>query len=135
MNKKNAYIIAILAVLVVFLGFKVIVSENNNSEIQRSIDQTFRYQIGKVFGSFSKEVNDYTYREMIASVYSVASMSELTSYEGINDNLDIGLHYLYISLREEKSKDLVLSRIDELRDVFNTMVRKKYKNTLRCISN
>lgn len=123
MKKKNAYIIAILSVLVVFLGFKNIVSEKSNSEILRLNDQTFKYQLGKVLGSFSMEVNDYTYREMISSVYSVAVMSELTSYEDINDNLDISLHNLYISLREEKSKDLVLSRVDELREVFNTMVQ------------
>ncbi len=123
MKKNSTFIIAILMLLVVYLGYKVIVTETNNSDTQRLNDQAFRYQLGKVLGSFSMEVNDYTYREMIASVYSVASMSELTSYEDINDNLDISLHNLYISLREDKSKDLVLSRIDELRNVFNTMVQ------------
>lgn len=69
------------------------------------------------------EVNDYTYRSMISTVSNVSAMSELTSYGRINDNLDISLNYLYISLREEKSKDLVLLRVDELRDIFNLLVQ------------
>ncbi|WP_170308050.1 hypothetical protein [Paenibacillus dakarensis] len=68
-------------------------------------------------------VDDYTYRSMISSVYNVAAMSELTSYEKINDELDISLYNLYISLREEKSKDKVLERIEELHDIFFIMVQ------------
>ncbi|WP_020615531.1 hypothetical protein [Paenibacillus daejeonensis] len=119
--KRNTYIIAILSVLVVILGFKIISSENINRDIQRLNDQTFKHQLGMLIGSFSVEVNEYTYRGMIASVYSLASMSTLTSYEDINDDLDVSLHNLYISLREERSKALVLSRIDELRDLFYIM--------------
>ncbi|AEI41681.1 hypothetical protein KNP414_03123 [Paenibacillus mucilaginosus KNP414] len=66
----------------------------------------------------SLTMNDDTYRSVLSSVSNAASISDLTSYEEQNDSLDISLEYLYISLREDKSKDKVLSRADELRDIF-----------------
>src|SRR5690606_41520982 len=80
-------------------------------------------QLHNVLGSLSLLVDEYSYRLMISSVYSVSQMSELTSYEKINDDLDISLHYLYISLREEKSKEKVIARIEELHDIFFIMVQ------------
>ncbi|MNL62478.1 hypothetical protein D3C87_1865030 [compost metagenome] len=66
-------------------------------------------------------------------------MSELTSFEEINDDLDISLNDLYISLREEKSKDKVLARIEELRGIFLMMVQdptsKEATNNLIQIAN
>ena len=50
-------------------------------------------------------------------------MSQLTSFEKTNNNLDISLHNLYISLREEESKELVSSRVEELRDIFSILVQ------------
>lgn len=69
------------------------------------------------------QVDDYAYRSIISNVNSLAVMSELTSYEELNDDLDISLHNLYISLREEKSKEKVLARNEELREIFFTMVQ------------
>jgi hypothetical protein len=69
------------------------------------------------------EVNDYTYRSMISSVSNAAAISELTSFEKLNDDLDISLYQLYIALREERSKDKVLLRIEELREIFSMLVR------------
>jgi aspartyl-tRNA synthetase len=112
-----------LSLSLVIVGFKFVESQSLRKELQNSIDSSFRYQLSNVLGSFSMEVNDYTYRTMISSVSNVAAMSELTSFEEINDNLDISLNYLYISLREEKSKDKVLLRIEELREIFNIMVQ------------
>lgn len=45
-------------------------------------------------------INDYTYRSMISSVSNAAAISELTSFEELNDDLDISLNQLYISLRD-----------------------------------
>ncbi|GKU78975.1 hypothetical protein L3i20_v233720 [Paenibacillus sp. L3-i20] len=67
-------------------------------------------------------MNDYAYRSVLSSVSNVASISDLTSYEEQNDNLDISLYNLYFSLREDKSKDKVLSRAVELRDTFTVLV-------------
>ncbi|SEM50067.1 hypothetical protein SAMN05518847_1012 [Paenibacillus sp. OV219] len=76
---------------------------------------------------------------MISSVSSVAAMSELTSFEDVNDDLDISLHNLYISLREVKSKDRVLARTEELHEVFFTLVQdpssKEATNKLIQIAN
>ncbi|MNR55996.1 hypothetical protein D3C85_1764790 [compost metagenome] len=50
-------------------------------------------------------------------------MSGLTSFEKVNDDLDISLYNLYISLREEKSKEKILARIEELHEIFFIMVQ------------
>lgn len=119
----NSFIIIFLSLGLIVIGFKYIESQSARKELQSTIDNSFRQQLGSVLGSFSMEVNDYTYRSMISTVSNVSAMSELTSYGRINDNLDISLNYLYISLREEKSKDLVLLRVDELRDIFHLLVQ------------
>lgn len=119
----NSFIIIFLSLGLIVIGFKYMESQSARKELQSTIDNSFRQQLGGVLGSFSMEVNDYTYRSMISTVSNVSAMSELTSYGRINDNLDISLNYLYISLREEKSKDLVLLRVDELRDIFNLLVQ------------
>lgn len=119
----NSFIIIFLSLGLIVIGFKYMESQSARKELQSTIDNSFRQQLGSVLGSFSMEVNDYTYRSMISTVSNVSAMSELTSYGRINDNLDISLNYLYISLREEKSKDLVLLRVDELRDIFNLLVQ------------
>lgn len=119
----NSVIIIFLSLGLIVIGFKYIESQSARKELQGTIDNSFRQQLGSVLGSFSMEVNDYTYRSMISTVSNVSAMSELTSYGRINDNLDISLNYLYISLREEKSKDLVLLRVEELRDIFHLLVQ------------
>ncbi|MGZ9584012.1 hypothetical protein [Paenibacillus marinisediminis] len=122
MKKNSKYIIILLSLIVVILGYKFVESQSLRKGLQSSIDISFRNQLSQVLGSFSMEVNDYTYRMMISSVSSAVALSELTSFEEINDQLDISLHYLYISLREEKSKNKVLSRTNELREIFNIMI-------------
>ncbi|MEF2248062.1 hypothetical protein [Paenibacillus sp. IITD108] len=119
----NSFIIIFLSLGLIVIGFKYIESQSARKELQSTIDNSFRQQLGSVLGSFSMEVNDYTYRSMISTVSNVSAMSELTSYGRINDNLDISLNYLYISLREEKSKDLVLLRADQLREIFHLLVQ------------
>jgi uncharacterized protein YigA (DUF484 family) len=128
MKSKSTYIIILLSLSLIIVSFKFVESQSQRKELQNSIDIAFRHQLSIVLGSFSMEVNDYTYRSMISSVSNVAAMSELTSYEDINDNLDISLYNLYISLREEKSKDKVLSRIEELREIFNIMFQDPANN-------
>jgi len=139
MRKKSTYIIILLLLCIAILLFKFDESRGQRNELQNSIDTAYRHQLSNVLGSFSKEVNDYTYRSMISSVYNVAMMSELTSFEKINDDLDISLNNLYISLREEKSKDKVLARIEELHEIFFMMVQdptsKEATNKLIQIAN
>lgn len=123
MKKKNTIIIVLLSLSVCILSFMLVESQRQRTEIQNSIDLAFKYQLSNALSSFSMEVNDYSYRAMISSVYNVAAMSELTSFEESNDDLDISLHNLYISLREDKSKDKVLARTEELHDIFFQLVQ------------
>ncbi|REE68761.1 hypothetical protein A8990_13627 [Paenibacillus taihuensis] len=122
MNKKTKYILIVLSLCFAVLLYKYVESHGQKKELKSAIDAAYKVQLSKTLESFSMEVNDYTYRSMISSVYSVASMSELTSFEKANDDLDISLYNLYYSLREEKSKDKVLARIDDLHEVFFKMV-------------
>ena len=122
MKKKSTYIIFALSVLLIILSVRLLKVQNQRIQLQDSIDSTFKAQLGITLSSFSVEVNDNTYRSMVSSVYNVATLSELTSYEEINDSLDISLYNLFISLREDKSKNLVLSKIDELREIFFALV-------------
>lgn len=139
MKMKSTYIIILLSFFLVILSFKFIESQSQKKELQSSIDNSFRHQLSNVLGCFSMQVNDYTYRSMISSVSNVAAMSELTSFEDVNDDLDISLYNLYISLREEKSKDKVLARIEELNEIFFTLVQdptsKEATNKLIQIAN
>lgn len=121
--KKKTYIIYILLICSAVLLFSLVKSVEQRKNLQNSIDYAYMQQLHNVLGSLSLLVEEYSYRLMISSVYSVSQMSELTSYEKINDDLDISLHYLYISLREEKSKEKVLARIEELHDIFFIMVQ------------
>ncbi|SDK01285.1 hypothetical protein SAMN05428961_101490 [Paenibacillus sp. OK060] len=123
MKKISTYIIVLLTLSLIILGSKFVESQNQRKELQNSIDNSFRYEISNVQHSFSMVLNDYTYRSMISSVSNAAAISELTSFEKLNDDLDISLYQLYISLREERSKDKVLLRIEELREIFSMLVR------------
>jgi hypothetical protein len=123
MKKISTYIIVLLTLSLIIFGSKFVESQNQRKVLQNSIDNSFRYEISNVLHSFSMVVNDYTYRSMISSVSNAAAISELTSFEKLNDDLDISLNQLYISLREERSKDKVLSRIEELREIFSILVR------------
>ncbi len=114
----------LLILALIITGYLYIESNRMRQHLQDSIDNSFKYQLSHVLDSLSMEINEYTYRSLIANVSNAASLSELTSFEKINDNLDITLHHLYISLREEKSKDKVLLRIDELREVFLLLVQE-----------
>ncbi|MHA6482910.1 hypothetical protein ACX1C1_13515 [Paenibacillus sp. strain BS8-2] len=123
MKRIRIYFIIVLTICFAILLFKFVESQNQRRILENSIDTAYKQQLSNVLGSFSLQVNEYTYRSMISSVYSVAEMSELTSYEKINDDLDISLHSLYISLREEKSKEKVLARTEELHEIFFMMVQ------------
>ncbi|WP_239616816.1 hypothetical protein [Cohnella mopanensis] len=125
--KRSRYLILLLILCIVGLVFsslKYFEIQNKNEDLQNSINRSFKYQLGNVLSSFSMEVNDYNYRSMLASVSNAASLSELTTYEKDNDSLDVCLYNLYFSLREDKSKDLTLSRIDELREIFFLLVQE-----------
>ncbi|MFC5528339.1 hypothetical protein [Cohnella yongneupensis] len=123
MKKKSTYIIIALLVLLIILSVGLLKVQNQKIQLQDSIDSTFKAQLSNALSNFSVEVNDYTYRSMVSSVYNAAILSELTSYEEINDSLDISLYNLFISLREDKSKSLVLSKIDEIRKIFFELVQ------------
>ncbi|KZS44026.1 hypothetical protein AWU65_28545 [Paenibacillus glucanolyticus] len=139
MKKKSTYIIILLTLSFAILLIKFIESQSQKRVLENSIDTAYKVQLSNVLGSFSLQVNDYTYRSMISSVYSVAVMSKLTSFEEVNDDLDISLYNLYISLREEKSKDKVLARVEELHEIFSKMLQdpasKEATNKLIQISN
>ncbi|RCW38755.1 hypothetical protein [Paenibacillus prosopidis] len=120
--KKWAFCISLLFLGLIIMGYNYVEGNTKAQNLQNSIDTKFKYELSNVLGSLSMMMNDYTYRSVLSSVSNVASISELTSYEEQNDNLDISLYNLYISLREDKSKDKVLSRADELRDVFMVLV-------------
>lgn len=121
--KNRAYIISFLIILgFIFMGYNYVVEHNKARSLQGSIDAKFKFELGQARDSFSMEMNDYTYRSVLSSVSNAASSSELTSYEKQNDDLDISLYNLYLSLREDKSKDKVLSRADDLRDIFAMLV-------------
>lgn len=123
MKNKSTMIIIVLTICSAILLFTFVDSQSQKRELQDSIDAAYKHQLGNVLGSFSMQVDDYAYRSIISNVNSLAVMSELTSYEELNDDLDISLHNLYISLREEKSKEKVLARNEELREIFFTMVQ------------
>lgn len=105
-----------------FISFKYIETNKSKQELQNSIDKAFKYQLSKIRDSLSLKVDESSYRMILTSTSNAATMSKLTSYEDVNDNLDISLHNLYISLREEKSKNKVLARTAELRDIFLKLV-------------
>lgn len=124
--KNNKYLQLVLIICLtglIVISLKYVQVQNNSKQLQNSVNDAFRYQLNQVLSSFSVEVSDYTYRDMLSSVFSATQMSELTTYEEMNDDLDVGLHNLYLSLREDKSKDITLSKIDELRDIFLLLVR------------
>ncbi|MFC5528881.1 hypothetical protein [Cohnella yongneupensis] len=121
MKNKSTYLILALIIILIYFSLKLSSSQNQRIELQNHIDFKYKSQIGLVLGSFSTIVDDYTYRDMISNVLSLSVMSELTTYEKKNDDLDISLHNLYISLRENRSKDKVLARVDEVREAFFIM--------------
>lgn len=116
-------IIVFLSLCLVVLCITVAVAHKQKNELQASIDATFKNYLAHASGSLNSEVNEYSYRSMIANLSSAAAISELTSYEEINDDLDISLFNLYTSLREDKSKEKVLEQIEELKRVFAIMVQ------------
>ncbi|MGF7033584.1 hypothetical protein J2T17_004532 [Paenibacillus mucilaginosus] len=112
--RKWAFLIALLVAGLAISGYSYFKAQ----KLQTSIDNRFKHELSSVLSNLSLTMNDDTYRSVLSSVSNAASISDLTSYEEQNDSLDISLEYLYISLREDKSKDKVLSRADELRDIF-----------------
>ncbi|MCG7214377.1 hypothetical protein [Paenibacillus mucilaginosus] len=112
--RKWAFLIALLVTGLAISGYSYFKAQ----KLQTSIDNRFKHELSSVLSNLSLTMNDDTYRSVLSSVSNAASISDLTSYEEQNDSLDISLEYLYISLREDKSKDKVLSRADELRDIF-----------------
>ncbi|SEM50028.1 hypothetical protein SAMN05518847_1011 [Paenibacillus sp. OV219] len=56
MKKKSTYIIILLSFFLVILSFKCIESQSQRRELQKSIDTSFRYQLGNVLGSFGMQV-------------------------------------------------------------------------------
>ncbi|KRE88284.1 hypothetical protein ASG89_34870 [Paenibacillus sp. Soil766] len=120
---KWAFFISFLVLCFIIMGYNYVKGSTKAQDLQNAIDTKFKLELSHVLSSLSMKMNDYSYRSVLSSVSNVASISELTSYEEQNDNLDISLYNLYISLREDKSKDKVLSRADELRDVFTVLVR------------
>lgn len=118
MKIKSKYIIIVLSICSLLLGMKVIEYHNLKKDLQDSIDNSFKYQLNQVLNSFSMIVNDYTYRSMISSLSAATATSGLTTYQKINYDLELSLHQLYISLREDQSKNKVLEHTDELRELF-----------------
>lgn len=128
----NRYLIAPLVLCIAYLIFTILQYDkvkDQNEELQKANDALFKVQLNNALSSFEMEVNDYTYRSMLANVSNAAVLSELTTFEQANDDLDISLNNLYIALREDKSKDLTLARIDELRNIFTMLVRNPASKT------
>ncbi|ANE46524.1 hypothetical protein SY83_09800 [Paenibacillus swuensis] len=123
MKKISTYLIIILSLSVIILGFKHYESQSQKKDLQNSIDHAFKSQIYNVIGDLSVKLDDYTYKFVISSVSNAATLAELTSYEEMNDDLDISLQDLFVKLREGKPEDLTTSRIDELREIFHIMIQ------------
>lgn len=123
MKIKSKYIIIVLSICSLLLGMKVIEYHNLKKDLQDSIDNSFKYQLNQVLNSFSMIVNDYTYRSMISSLSAATATSGLTTYQKINYDLELSLHQLYISLREDQSMNKVLEHTDELRELFLILVQ------------
>ncbi|WP_166243114.1 hypothetical protein [Paenibacillus turpanensis] len=115
-TKRFTYIVLIITLLVV--GFAFMNVHHAKKELQASIDQTFKSNIGRVLDSLSLKASEDSYRMILASVLSAASMAEITTFEANNDDLDIALHNLFIALRNEQSREKVLQRTQELHDLF-----------------
>ncbi|MEK3885787.1 hypothetical protein [Paenibacillus sp. PL2-23] len=103
MKIKSKYIIIILTICLGIMSLLLVESQRQKKGLQDAIDRAYVMQLNNVLGSFSMIVNDYTYRSMISDVSKAATNSELTSYKGINDELDISIYNLFIALREDKS--------------------------------
>lgn len=116
------WILFLLLIGLVITGYKYADSRHEVKDLQSSIDAKFRYELSEVLGSLNKEMDDYTYRSFLSNMSDAAALSDLTSYEEQNDELDVSLYSLFVALREEKSKDKVLARADELREVFKVLV-------------
>ncbi|CAN7249388.1 hypothetical protein LJR153_001080 [Paenibacillus sp. LjRoot153] len=121
---KKTYLIILLVFALVFIGYKYTDAVKSSKQLQSSIDKNFKSQLSNISSSLSMKVDETSYRIILTSVSNAAAMSVLTSYENLNDNLDISLYNLYISLREEKSKNKVLARTDELREIFMKLVNE-----------
>ncbi|MCG7217477.1 hypothetical protein [Paenibacillus mucilaginosus] len=121
--KKWAIIRSFFLLGLIILGYNYVKASTQAQNIQNLIDTKFKYELSNVLSNLSVTKNEHTYRSVLSSVSTVASISELTSYEEQNDSLDVSLNNLYIALREDKSKDKVLSRADELRDIFILLVQ------------
>lgn len=120
--KKWIVLTSVFFIGLIVMGYNYVERKNEAKDLQSAIDAKFRAELNKVYGTIISEMNDYTYRSFLANLSSAASISDLTSFEDQNDDLDISLYNLFISLREEKSKDKVLARADELRDAFSILV-------------
>lgn len=124
---KSRYlkILFILCLVVsVFCSYKYFKANESSKELQESINNQFTLQLGLVINSLSVEVSEESYRSILSSVSSAASLSKLTTYDDMNDDLDLALDYLYLSLRKEDSKDITLSKIDELREIFYLLIEE-----------
>ncbi|MBH5316772.1 hypothetical protein I6N90_02970 [Paenibacillus sp. GSMTC-2017] len=120
--KKWVYLSLFLVLGFIILRFIYVDDNTEARNLQNAIDAKFKGELSSVRDSFGMVMNDYTYRSVLSNVSNVASISELTSYEEKNGDLGISLHNLYISLREDRSKDKVLSRAEQLMEIFTVLV-------------
>ncbi|OXM15877.1 hypothetical protein [Paenibacillus herberti] len=122
MKKWAFFFISILIIGLIILSYKYVEANTKAQNLQNSIDAKFKAELSFTRDSFNVKMNDYAYRSILSRVSTVASISEITSYEDQNDNLDISLYNLYVALNNDRSKEKVLSRADELRDIFMMLV-------------
>ncbi|SDT43407.1 hypothetical protein SAMN05444162_4276 [Paenibacillaceae bacterium GAS479] len=113
--------ISILILGLIIMSYKYVEANNKAQDLQNSIDAKFKTELSILGGSFNVKMEDYEYRSVLSRVSTVASISDITSYEDQNDNLDISLYNLYVALNNDKSKEKVLFRAGELRDIFMTL--------------
>lgn len=121
MKKWAFFFISILILGMIIMSYKYDEANNKAQNLQNTIDEKFKMELSSVYSSFNTKLDEMAYRSALSSVSTAASISEITSYEDQNDNLDISLYNFYHALRNDESKEKVLARADEVRDIFTML--------------
>ncbi|GKU76497.1 hypothetical protein L3i20_v208940 [Paenibacillus sp. L3-i20] len=86
--KNCTYVISLLVLGLIILGFNYVNKNTKARNLQASIDTKFKIELSDVRDNFVVVINDYKYRtvSVLSSISNVATISELTSYKEQNDN-------------------------------------------------
>ncbi|MCM3746119.1 hypothetical protein M3223_01985 [Paenibacillus pasadenensis] len=121
MKKWTIFFISILILGIIMMSYKYDKANTEAQNLQNTIDEKFKIVLSIVYSSFNTKIDEMAYRSALSSVSTAASISEITSYEDQNDNLDVSLYNFYHALRNDESKVKILARADEVRDIFTML--------------